>query len=161
MQIRVARFHNIFGPCGAWGNNREKVTDDMSRKVAETPDNGEIEVWGDGEQTRSFLYIDECLKAVRKFMDSGFKGPLNIGSDEMVSMNQLVGYAKEIAGKPGITIKHIDGPLGVRGRNSDNNLIKEKLGWAPDYPLKKGLEITYKWIKEQVDSGKEDYSWTS
>lgn len=161
LNIRIARFHNVVGIEGAWGNGREKSPAAMCRKVAQTPDGGEIEVWGDGNQTRSFLYIDECLVGIRKFMDSDFMGPLNIGSDEMVSINQLVEMVKDIAGKPGIRIKHVSGPLGVRGRTSDNRLIKEKLGWAPDYPLRMGLEKTYPWIERQVREGKEDYSWTS
>jgi nucleoside-diphosphate-sugar epimerase len=161
MDVRIARFHNIYGIESAWGNKREKSPSAMCRKVAQVSDTGEIEVWGDGLQTRSYLYIDECLKGVRLLMDSSFTGPVNIGSDEMVSINRLVEIVKEIAGKPGISIKHIPGPLGVRGRTSDNKLIKEKLGWAPDYPLRKGLEKTYAWIKAQVDSGKEDCSWSN
>jgi len=161
LSVKIGRFHNVYGPEGAWGNGREKSPAAMCRKVAQTPDGGEIEIWGDGEQTRSFLYIDECLEGVQRLMNSAFNGPVNIGSDEMVSINQLVGIVKDIAGKPGIRIKHIDGPLGVRGRTSDNKLIKEKLGWAPDYPLRKGLEKTFPWINEQVKAGKQDYSWTS
>jgi len=123
----------------------------MCRKVAMAPDGGEIEVWGDGLQTRSFLYIDECLKGIRKLMDSEtFFGPVNIGSEEMVTINQLAEMAMDIAGKK-LTIKHIDGPLGVRGRKSDNALIQEKLGWAPSEPLRVGMEKTYKWISEQVN----------
>jgi len=150
LDVRIARFHNIFGPQGTWTGGKEKAPAAMCRKVAEAEDGGEIEIWGDGEQTRSFLYIDECLEAVHRLMASeDFYGPVNIGSDEMVTINQLAQYAMEIAGK-NLTIKHIDGPLGVRGRNSDNTLIKEKLGWAPSQPLKVGLEKTYKWIEEQV-----------
>jgi len=159
MDIKIARFHNVAGPEGAWGNGREKSPAAMCRKVAETADGGEIEVWGDGEQTRSFLYIDECLEGVRRLMASDFSGPVNIGSDEMVSINQLVECVREYAGKPGIRIKHIPGPLGVRGRNSDNRLIKTKLGWAPNYPLKRLIENTYPWIKGQVESGKPDCPW--
>ncbi len=150
MDVRIARFHNIFGPLGSWNNGREKAPAAMCRKVAETSDEGTIEMWGDGKQTRSFLYIDECLKAMRLFMDQDrFIGPVNIGSEEMVTINQLAEMAMKIAGKK-LSIKHIPGPLGVMGRNSDNKLIKEVLGWAPDYPLEKGLTITYKWIEEQV-----------
>jgi len=159
LDLRIARFHNVAGPEGAWGNKREKVPAAISRKIAETPDGGEIEVWGDGEQTRSFLYIDECLEGVRRLMESDFQGPVNIGSDEMVSINKLVEIVKDVAGKPNITIKHIPGPLGVRGRNSDNGLIKEKLNWAPYYPLRKLIENTYPWIEEQVKSGKPDCPW--
>ncbi len=150
MDVRIARFHNIFGPLGSWKNGREKAPAAMCRKVAETKNGGTIEMWGDGKQTRSFLYIDECLIAMRKFMDQDkFIGPVNIGSEEMVTINRLAEMAMEIAGKKQ-TIKHIPGPLGVMGRNSDNKLIKEILCWAPDYPLKKGLALTYQWIEEQV-----------
>ena len=149
MNVRVARFHNIFGPEGSWRDGREKAPAAFCRKVAETPDGGTIEMWGDGKQTRSFLYVDECLKGVRKLMDSEFQGPVNIGSEEMVSINQLAEMAMGIAGKR-LNINHIPGPLGVRGRNSDNRLIKEKLAWQPNAPLQKGLEITYRWIDGQV-----------
>ena len=150
LDIRIARFHNIFGPEGTWKDGREKAPAAMCRKVAETPDGGEIEMWGDGTQTRSFLYIDECLEGVRRLMESDFIGPVNIGSDEMVSINQLAEIAMEIAGKK-LRINHIDGPLGVRGRNSDNRLIQEKLGWVPTWSLHKGMELTYEWIAEQVE----------
>ncbi|MFC1791601.1 NAD-dependent epimerase/dehydratase family protein [Gemmatimonadota bacterium] len=149
MEVRVARFHNIFGPFGTWEGGREKAPAAMCRKVAETPDGGEVEMWGDGKQTRSFLFIDECLEAVSRFTRSDFTGPVNIGSDEMVTINELLGMAMDIAGKK-LTIKHIPGPLGVRGRNSDNRLIKEKLGWAPSQPLRSGMEKTYAWIADQV-----------
>ena len=152
LDVRVARFHNIFGPQGTWTGGKEKAPAAMCRKVAEAIKDGkdEIEIWGDGKQTRSFLYIDECLGGVRRLMDSEtFFGPVNIGSDEMVTINQLAEYAMEIAGKK-LNIKHIEGPLGVRGRNSDNKLIKEKLGWAPTIPLKEGLAKTFAWINEQV-----------
>lgn len=161
LNVRIARFHNIFGPEGAWGNGREKSPAAMCRKVAMVEDGATIDVWGDGNQTRSFLYIDECLVGIRKFMDSEFTGPLNIGSDEMVSINQLVDIVKSVSRKPNIQIEHIKGPLGVRGRTSDNQLIKEKLGWAPNYPLIKGIRKTYPWIEKQIKQGKQDYSWTS
>lgn len=151
VQVRIARFHNIFGPEGAWNDGREKAPAAICRKVAEAPDGGEIEIWGDGKQTRSFLYIDECLEGVRRLMASDFIGPVNIGSEEMVTINQLAEMVIDIAGKK-LKIKNVDGPQGVRGRNSDNRRIKEKLGWAPSYPLKKGLEKTYAWIKAQVES---------
>lgn len=155
LDVRIARFHNIFGPEGSWNDGREKAPSAFCRKVAITEDGGEIEMWGDGKQTRSFLYIDECLEGVRRLVDSpNFHGPVNIGSDEIVSINQLAEYVMNIAGKK-LKIKHIPGPLGVRGRNSDNRLIKEKLGWEPNYSLKKGLELTYTWIKKQVDNLKE------
>ncbi len=150
LDVRIARFHNIFGPEGTWEGGREKVPAAFCGKIAEAQDGGEIEVWGDGEQTRSFLYIDECLEGVDRLMKSKFTGPVNIGSEEMVTINQLAEIIMYIAGKK-LTIKHIEGPLGVRGRNSDNRLIKEKLGWAPDFSLREGLEKTYLWIKKQVD----------
>jgi len=150
IDIRIARFHNIFGPEGSWEDGREKAPAAFCRKVAEIPNGGEIEMWGDGEQTRSFLYIDECLEGMRRLMDSNFMGPVNIGSEEMVSINQLAGMVMDIAGKKQ-SIKHIPGPLGVRGRNSDNRLIKEKLGWEPNAPLWDGLSKTYAWISQQVE----------
>lgn len=153
LDVRVARFHNIFGPEGTWTGGKEKAPAAICRKIAVTTD-GEIEVWGDGKQTRSFLYIDECLEGIRRLMDSKtFKGPVNIGSEEMVSITQLVEIVAKIAGKE-ITRNHIPGPLGVRGRNSDNHLIQEKLGWAPSQPLSAGLEKTYRWIKQQVEQTK-------
>jgi len=154
MDVRVARFHNIYGPYGTWKDGKEKAPAAMCRKVAEAKDGGEIEIWGDGKQTRSFLYINECLEGVRRLMNSpDFHGPVNIGSDEMVTINKLAEIAMEAAGKR-LKIKHIDGPLGVRGRNSDNKLIKEKLGWAPSQPLKDGIAKTYAWINEQVEKSK-------
>ena len=149
IESRVARYHNIFGPEGAWNDGKEKVPAAMCRKVAMAHDGGEIEIWGDGEQTRSFLYIDECLEATTRLTRAAWTGPVNIGSNEMVSINQLANMIMDIAGKS-LTIKHIPGPLGVRGRNSDNRLIKEKLGWAPTEPMQKGLEKTYQWIAQQV-----------
>ena len=149
LEVRIARFHNIFGPKGSWNDGREKAPAAFCRKVAEAEINGEIEMWGDGMQTRSFLYIDECLDGVLKLMNSNFIGPVNIGSEEMVSINDLAEIIMEIAGKK-MSIKHIPGPLGVRGRNSDNTLIREKLNWEPNWPLKRGLELTYSWIEEQV-----------
>ena len=147
--VRIARFHNIYGPEGTWKGGREKAPAAISRKIAEAKDGDVIEIWGDGEQTRSFLYIDECLEGVRRLMNSEFTGPVNIGSEEMISINNLAYMVADIAGKK-IKLKHVPGPLGVRGRNSENTLIKEKLGWAPNYPLRKGMGKTYKWIEEQV-----------
>jgi nucleoside-diphosphate-sugar epimerase len=149
INLMVARFHNIFGPKGTWTGGREKAPAALCRKVAESKNGGEIEIWGDGKQTRSFLYIDECLEGIRRLMKSEFSGPVNIGSEEMVTIDELAMLAAEVAGK-NIRLKHIKGPLGVRGRNSDNHLIKEKLGWAPSKPLKIGIAITYKWIEEQM-----------
>ncbi len=154
MEVHIARFHNIFGPEGSWNDGREKAPAAMCRKVAETPGGREIEMWGDGQQTRSFLYVDECLEGVRRFMDSDYLGPVNIGSDEMVTINELAGMAMDISGRT-LGIKHIEGPLGVRGRNSDNRLIEQKIGWRPSQPLKDGMEKTYWWIKEQVDSAQQ------
>jgi len=148
-EVHVARFHNIFGPQGTWEGGREKAPAAICRKIAETPDGGEIEIWGDGKQTRSFLYIDECVEGVRRFMESNFAGPVNIGSEEMVSINQLAEMAMKIARKK-LRIRHIPGPLGVRGRNSDNKLISEKLGWAPSHSLEEGLRKTFEWINGQV-----------
>ena len=147
MNCSVARYHNIFGPEGTWQGGKEKAPAAMCRKVLLAKD--EIEIWGDGQQTRSFLYIDACIEAIRRLMASDFTGPVNIGSDEMVTINQLVDIACSIESKQ-LNKKHIPGPTGVRGRNSDNTLIKEKLGWVPNYSLEKGMHNTYKWIKEQL-----------
>lgn len=150
IEVRVARFHNIYGPEGTWEGGKEKAPAALCRKIAATKDGGEIEIWGDGKQTRSFLYVDECLEGVRRLMQSStFMGPVNIGSEEMVTINQLAETIMEIAKKK-IRLKHIEGPLGVRGRNSDNTLIKQKLNWEPTQPLKEGLTKSYAWIAEQV-----------
>jgi GDP-D-mannose 3',5'-epimerase len=149
-QVRIARFHNIFGPEGTWTGGKEKAPAAMCRKVAETPDGGIIEMWGDGKQTRSFLYIDECLDGILKLMEHDtFTGPVNIGSEEMVTINQLAEMAMEVSGKK-LKIKHIKGPLGVRGRNSDNRLLRKTLKWEPKMKLKEGIKKTYEWIDEQV-----------
>lgn len=151
VDVRIARFHNIFGPEGTWQGGKEKAPAAICRKIAQSPDGGEIEIWGDGNQTRSFLYIDECLAGTRKLMDStSFRGPVNIGSEEMVSINKLAEIGMKAAGKT-ITLKHITGPLGVRGRNSDNHLIREKLDWSPSQPLQIGISLTYDWIKKQIE----------
>jgi nucleoside-diphosphate-sugar epimerase len=149
IEARVARFHNIFGPEGTWTGGKEKAPAAICRKVAETRSGGEIEIWGDGKQTRSFLYVDECLEGTLRLTRSNFMGPVNIGSEEMVTINQLVAMAADIAGKD-ISVRHKDGPTGVRGRNSDNRLIREELGWAPSQSLRQGLEATYGWIEQQV-----------
>ena len=167
LDVRVARFHNIFGPQGTWDGGKEKAPAAMCRKVAETPDGGSIEVWGDGQQTRSFLYVDECVEAVLKLMESNFIGPVNIGSEEMVTINELASLAIKISGK-NITIQNIEGddfvkkygfkcPLGVKGRNSDNKLYKEKVGWEVSQPLFIGLEKTYNWVKSKVSEVKYIY----
>lgn len=150
VQVRIARFHNIFGPDGTWDGGKEKAPAALCRKVAQAPERGEIEIWGDGKQTRSFLYVDECVEGVRRLMESDFTGPVNIGSEEMVTINQLAELVMDVAGKE-LSIHHIKGPLGVRGRNSDNKLIFEKLGWRPNRPLREGLEKTYAWIANQVE----------
>ncbi len=155
MEVRIARFHNIFGPEGSWNNGKEKSPAAMCRKVAQAKDGGTIEMWGDGKQTRSYLYIDECLEGVRRLMKSKFSGPVNIGSEEMVSINGLAEMVMKIAGKK-LHVKHIKGPLGVRGRSSDNRLIKKELGWAPTKKLNDGLTATYGWIEQQVRTHKKD-----
>ena len=148
IQVRIARFHNIFGPLGTWTGGKEKAPAAVCRKVALTT-NGEVEIFGDGLQTRSFLYIDECLEGIERLMRSNFLGPVNIGSDEMVQINQLVDIVAKIANKD-ISIKHIKGPLGVRGRSSDNKFIEKQLGWKPTQKLEDGLRQTYAWIEEQI-----------
>jgi len=153
MEIHIARFHNIFGPEGTWEGGREKAPAAICRKVASTPDGGEIDLWGDGKQTRSFLYIDECLEGVRRLMESKFQGPVNIGSEEMISINRLAEMTMQIAHK-NLVIKHIPGPLGVRGRNSDNRLIERELGWKPSQPLEEGIRKTFEWINSQVEAKK-------
>lgn len=161
LDVRVARFHNIFGPQGTWNGGKEKAPAAMCRKVAETPDGGEIEVWGDGQQTRSFLFIDECLESIEKFMNSDFLGPVNIGSEEMVTINDLAQMAIDISGK-NIKINNLGGddfkekygfncPVGVRGRNSDNKLFYEKIGWKVNQPLINGMEKTFQWINKLVN----------
>jgi nucleoside-diphosphate-sugar epimerase len=149
IDVKVARFHNIFGPQGTWMGGKEKAPAAMCRKVAEAKDGDSMEVWGDGLQTRSFLYIDECLEGVRRLMQSNFTGPVNIGSDEMISINNFAQMAIQISGKD-LTIKNIEGPLGVRGRNSDNDLIYDRLGWRPSLKLIDGMSKTYNWISQQV-----------
>ena len=148
--VRVARYHNIFGPEGTWDGGREKAPAAICRKVAYLPqEGGSIEVWGDGLQTRSFLFIDECIEATRRLMDSEFIGPVNIGSEEMVTINQLVDTAAKVSGKV-VEKNHIDGPLGVRGRNSNNDVIRRELGWDYSQTLEEGIAKTYNWIKEQI-----------
>jgi nucleoside-diphosphate-sugar epimerase len=153
LDVHVARFHNIFGPEGTWDGGREKAPAALCRKIANAPDGGEIEIWGDGEQTRSFLYIDQCVEAVRRLMNSDFRGPVNIGSEEMVTINEMAHMIMDISAKT-LSIKHIPGPLGVRGRNSDNHLIRQELGWEPNMRLRDGLTRTYAWIEQQVKAAK-------
>lgn len=147
--VRIARFHNIFGPEGTWKGGREKSPAAICRKVAEVQEGGEIEIWGDGEQTRSYLYIDECLDAIEQLMKSDFLGPINVGSEEIISINGLASIVAEIAGKK-LTLNHVKGPLGVRGRNSNNDLIRDKLGWNYSMSLKDGLKKTFSWISNQI-----------
>jgi len=150
INVKVARFHNIFGPQGTWKGGKEKAPAAMCRKVTEAMDGGIIEVWGDGKQTRSFLYIDDCIDGIRILMESDFSGPVNIGSEEMISINDFAKMTIAISGK-NLAIKNIAGPTGVRGRNSDNKLIQEKLGWYPSLTLKEGMERTYAWIAKQAE----------
>jgi nucleoside-diphosphate-sugar epimerase len=149
LPVRIGRFHNIYGPYGSWNNGKEKAPAAICRKVAEANEGGTIEIWGDGKQTRSFLYIDECLEAVRRLMESDFIGPVNIGSEEMISINSLAEMVISLS-KKFVSIKNISGPTGVRGRNSDNNLIFEKLNWKPNKPLLEGITKTFNWINSMV-----------
>lgn len=153
IDVRIARFHNVFGPRGSWNNGKEKAPAALCRKVLES--NGEIEVWGPGTQTRSFLYVDECVEGIQRIMESDYGQPLNLGSTRMISINDLVLLIAKLAGKT-VTLKNVPGPIGVMGRNSDNTLINEKLGWAPKDDLESGLLKTYEWIKEQRDKGLDD-----
>ena len=152
LQVRIARFHNIFGPEGTWQGGRERAPAALCRKIAQAQNGAEIEIWGDGKQSRSFLYIDECLEGIRRLMKSDFTGPVNIGSEEMVTINQLLDIISDIAGKKLIKKYNATKPQGVRGRNPDNRLIQEKLRWKPSHPLEEGLEATYQWIKRQVET---------
>ena len=168
LPVRIARYHNIFGPEGTWDGGREKAPAALARKAAVAPDGGEVEVWGDGQQTRSFLYIDECIEATCRLMRSDFLGPVNIGSEEMISINDFAQMSIELSGKD-LSIFNIDGeefqkkyghvcPVGVRGRNSDNSLIRQKLGWDYSQPLRVGMEKTYNWIKSQIEEQDADDS---
>ena len=149
--VRIARYHNIFGPEGSWADGREKAPAALARKIAMAPDGGSIEIWGDGLQTRSFLYIDECLEGTMRLARSDWSGPVNIGSDEMVTINGLAQSLMEVAGKT-LTLQHVPGPVGVRGRNSDNTLIEKQLGWRPTEPLIAGLRRLYPWVLGRVQA---------
>ncbi len=149
---RIVRFHNIYGPYGTWDGGREKAPAALCRKVAEAEDGGEIEIWGDGEQTRSFCHVDDCVEGIYRLMESDFTKPLNLGRDRMVTINELAEIIINISGKQGLTLKHVDGPQGVRGRNSDNSKLREVLEWEPNIALEEGLVGTYKWIDDQVQS---------
>jgi GDP-D-mannose 3', 5'-epimerase len=155
ISVKIARLHNIFGPEGSWNNGKEKAPAALCRKVALSEDGGEIEVWGPGTQTRSFLYIDECIEGIHRIMDGEYDRPLNLGSERMISINDLVTLIASLTNKS-VTVKNIDGPVGVMGRNSDNKLIQEVLGWTPDEDLETGLIKTYQWISQQIAQGNED-----
>jgi len=150
LDTRIVRFHNIFGPYGTWDGGREKAPAAICRKVAQAEDGGSIEIWGDGLQTRSFCYIDDCVEGIYRLMNSEYQQPLNLGTERMVTINELAEIIIGLSGKPGLTIRHVDGPQGVRGRNSDNSRLREVLGWEPTIRLEDGLEPTYRWIEKQV-----------
>jgi nucleoside-diphosphate-sugar epimerase len=155
IEVRIARFHNVFGPYGSWNNGKEKAPAALCRKVATVEPGGTIEIWGPGTQTRSFLFIDECLDGVQRLMESDFSEPVNLGSSRMISINNLVYLIADLVGKK-VHIKNIPGPMGVMGRTSDNTLIREKLNWAPTESLEVGIHKTYNWIVDQINSGKTD-----
>jgi GDP-D-mannose 3', 5'-epimerase len=150
LDTRIVRFHNIFGPYGTWDGGREKAPAALCRKVAQAEDGGSIDIWGDGLQTRSFCYIDDCVEGIYRLMSSGYQQPLNLGTERMVTINELAEIIIELSGKSGLTLRHIDGPQGVRGRNSDNSRLREVLGWEPPTRLEDGLDSTYRWIEKQV-----------
>ena len=149
LDVRIARFHNVYGPLGTWNSGKEKAPAALCRKVAEAKDGESVEIWGTGKQTRSFLYIDDCIDGVRELMKADFNGPVNIGSEEMITINEFAEMIIKLSGKK-LFINNIDGPIGVNGRNSDNQLVKEKIGWTPKGSLLEGITKTYKWINEQV-----------
>jgi GDP-D-mannose 3', 5'-epimerase len=151
-ETRTVRFHNIYGPNGTYDGGREKAPAAIARKVAKAQDGGEIEIWGDGEQTRSFCYVDDCVEGIYRLMMSDYRAPLNLGTDRLISINELAELVIGISGKRNISLRHIDGPQGVRGRNSDNSRIREVLGWEPSTDLEEGLEPTYRWIEKQIAS---------
>jgi len=155
IDVRVARFHNIFGPKGSWNNGKEKAPAALCRKVAMCEEGGTIEVWGPGIQTRSFLFIDECIEGIQRIMEGNYNQPVNLGSTRMISINNLVLLIAKLNNK-NVNIRNVDGPRGVMGRNSDNRLIKEKFNWAPDEDLESGLIKTYAWINEQIQKGQKD-----
>jgi nucleoside-diphosphate-sugar epimerase len=164
IEVRIARYHNIFGPEGTWDGGREKAPAAFCRKVTDAPQGGSVEIWGPGTQTRSFLYVDECVEATYRLMQSDFTGPVNIGSEEMISMNNFAHMVIDISGKD-LSVHNLDGaefeekyghkcPVGVNGRNSDNNLYREKLNWSVSEPLRTGMIKTFAWIKEQAENRK-------
>lgn len=155
LDTRIVRFHNIYGPYGTYDGGREKAPSALCRKVALAQPGGEVEIWGDGEQTRSFCYIDDCIEGIYRLMQSDYRKPLNLGTDRLVTINQLAQIIIDLSGKPGLTLNHVPGPQGVRGRNSDNTLLREVLGWEPGVDLEEGLVPTYQWIHQQVSVGSE------
>lgn len=152
IETRIVRFHNVYGPYGTYEGGREKVPAALCRKIAQATDGGEIEIWGDGEQTRSFCFVDDCVEGIYRLMQSDFAQPLNLGTDRMVSINELARIIIGLAGKGHLALRHVDGPQGVRGRNSDNTLLRRVLGWEPTTSLEDGLAITYRWIEKQVQA---------
>lgn len=151
---RTVRFHNIFGPYGTWDGGREKAPAAICRKVAQAEDGGSVEIWGDGLQTRSFCYVDDCVEGIYRLMQSDYRQPLNLGTDRMVTINELAEIVIGISGKRNVTLRHVEGPQGVRGRNSDNTLLREVLDWEPEVSLEDGLEVTYRWIDKQVQAAR-------
>jgi GDP-D-mannose 3', 5'-epimerase len=158
METRIVRFHNIYGSNGTYDGGREKAPAALARKVASTTDKGEIEIWGDGEQTRSFCHVDDCVEGIYRLMRSDYREPLNLGTDRMVTINELAQMLIEISGKKDIRVRHVSGPQGVRGRNSDNTRLRRVLGWEPQISLEEGLASTYRWINGRVN-GKEEPTW--
>ena len=152
LETRIVRFHNIYGPYGTYDGGREKAPAAICRKVAMAPDGGSIEIWGDGEQTRSFCHVDDCVEGIYRLMQSDHRQPLNLGRDRLISINDLARLIIEVSGKQGIELVHIDGPQGVRGRNSDNSLLRGVLGWEPGISLEEGLVPTYLWIEKQLQA---------
>ena len=150
MPTRIVRFHNVYGPCGTYDGGREKVPAALCRKVAAVEPGAEIEIWGDGEQTRSFCYVDDCVEGIHRLMRSDHGEPLNLGTEEVMTINELARAVIEASGKQDITLRHVDGPQGVRGRNSDNRRLRTVLGWEPSTPIRQGLQPTYRWIAERV-----------
>ena len=144
------RFHNVYGPYGTYDGGREKVPAALCRKVALAEPGGTVEIWGDGEQTRSFCHVDDCVDGIHRIMRSDHRSPLNLGTDRMITINELAQVIIDISGKPGISLRHVEGPQGVRGRNSDNTRLRDVLGWEPRISLEDGMEPTYRWIAEQV-----------
>jgi GDP-D-mannose 3', 5'-epimerase len=155
METRIVRFHNVFGPYGTYDGGREKAPAALCRKVAQAQPGGSVEIWGDGKQTRSFCYVDDCTEGIYRIMQSDYREPLNLGTDRMVSIDELARIVIAVSGKPDLELVHVEGPQGVRGRNSDNSRLREVLGWEPEISLEDGLEPTYRWIEEQVERSAE------